>query len=600
MSFLPVTKKEVHEHGWSSLDVIFVSGDAYIDHPSFGVPLLARLLEANGFRVGIIPQPDWQSKEAFTVLGEPGLFFAVSAGAMDSMVAHYTSARKLRSDDAYTPGNRHGARPNRAIIAYTSRIKQAYKGIPVVIGGIEASLRRFAHYDYWEDKVRRSILFDSKADMLIYGMGEHPILELAVRLRQGEAFSDIGNIRGTALICNSPLGFSDGDDQHIVEIPSFESVEEDKVKYAEAFQLVSRESNPYCSSVIVQRHGDRYLFCNPPSFPLSEKEMDDLYALPFKKSPHPSYKESIPAYEQIKTSITSHRGCFGGCSFCAITQHQGKIIQSRSDKSVILEIEKLTKYPWFRGSISDVGGPTANMYGLSCGNPALIRSCRRTSCLYPFICRHLNASGKRATALLRSVRSIKGVKHVSVSSGVRYDMRERQKDYFAELFAHHVGGLLKVAPEHLVDRVTAIMRKPGHKSFNEFLAFFKKESRRLGRKQYVVPYLISGHPGCTLSDMVDVALILKGAGLKVEQVQGFTPTPGTLSTCMYYTGLDPFTGIEVHVPRGEKEKRLQKALLLCHLPEHRKDVLLALRECHREDDAQALIGFVKPIKKRNF
>ncbi len=366
------------------------------------------------------------------------------------------------------------------------------------------------------------------------------------------------------------------------------------------FKLVSQELNPYCSATIVQLHGDRYLYCNPPSFPLSEEELDVLYVLPFEKGPHPSYKETIPAYEQIKTSITSHRGCFGGCSFCAIAQHQGKIIQSRSDKSVILEIEKLTKYPWFKGSVSDVGGPTANMYGLSCGKSAQMWNCRRTSCLYPVICRHLNASSKRATALLRRVRAIKGVKHVFVSSGVRYDMQDKQKDYFAELFAHHVGGLLKVAPEHLVDRVTAIMRKPGQKSFEEFLANFKQESSRLGKKQYVIPYLISGHPGCTLSDMVDLALMLKGVGLKVQQVQDFTPTPGTLSTCMYYTGLDPFTGLNVYIPQGEKEKKLQKALLLWHLPEHRKDVLLALRQCHREDDAQALLGVVKPAKREKY
>jgi uncharacterized radical SAM protein YgiQ len=598
MAFLPVTKKDIQERGWSALDVIFVSGDAYIDHPSFGVPLLARLLEANGFRVGIIPQPAWQSGDAFTILGKPRLFFAVSGGSMDSMVAHYTPARKVRSDDAYTPGNRHGARPNRAVIAYTSRIKHADKGIPVVIGGIEASLRRFAHYDYWEDKVRRSILFDSKADMLIYGMGEHPILELAVRMRQGEPILNIRNIKGTAFICNDLFADSGGTNYDAVELPSFESVAIDKINYAEAFRLVSQELNPYCSSTIVQRHGERYLFCNPPSLPLSAEELDALYGLPFEKAPHPSYKESIPAYEQIKASITSHRGCFGGCAFCAISQHQGKIIQSRSEKSVIREIEKLTEYPWFKGSVSDVGGPTANMYGLSCGNRTMIRKCRRASCLFPAKCRHLSSSGKRAAALLRCMRTIKGVNHISVSSGVRYDLMEGQSDYFHELFAHHVGGLLKVAPEHLVDRVTTIMRKPAYKSFNEFRAFFKKESHRLGKKQYIVPYLISGHPGCTMSDMVELALMLKGAGLRVEQVQDFTPTPGTLSTCMYYTGFDPFSGEALHIPRGEREKRLQKALLLYHLPENRKDVLLALKTCGREKDAQFLIGSVKPSNTR--
>ncbi len=588
MSFLPITKEEAHDRGWSELDIIFVSGDAYIDHPAFGVPLLARLLEANGFRVGIIAQPDWHSREAFTVLGRPRLFFAVSAGAMDSMVAHYTPARKLRTDDAYTPGNRHGARPNRATIVYTSRLKEAHKGVPVVIGGIEASLRRFVHYDYWENKIRRSILLDSKADLLIYGMGERPLLELAGRMRKGEPFPEIKDIRGTVFISDGRDGVQAGLSQAVVEIPSFESIAADPRKYAEAFCLSSRELNPFCASTILQKHGDRLLVCNPPAFPLSETELDALYALPFEKTAHPSYRDSIPAYEQIKTSITTHRGCFGGCAFCAIAQHQGKIIQSRSERSIISEINRLAGFSWFKGSVSDLGGPTANMYGLSCGNSSARQTCRRPSCLYPRLCSHLHASGKRAAALLRGVRTMKGVHHVAVSSGIRYDLHERQHEYFAELLAHHVGGLLKVAPEHLIDKVTAIMRKPRRGLFEQFLAFFQSESRRLGKKQYIVPYLISGHPGCTLSDMVDLALIMKRYGLKAEQVQDFTPTPGTLSTCMYYTGIDPHSGEAVHVPRSDKEKKLQKALLLYHLPEQRKNVMLALRSCNREGVAHKL------------
>jgi uncharacterized radical SAM protein YgiQ len=598
MPFIPINKEEAYGRGWSELDVIFVSGDAYVDHPSFGVPLLARLLEANGFRVGIIPQPDWRNKDGFTVLGRPRLFFAVSSGAMDSMVAHYTPARKLRSDDAYTPGNRHGSRPNRATIVYTSRIKEAYRGVPVVIGGIEASLRRFAHYDFWEDKIRRSILLDSKADLLVYGMGEHPILQLAERTAKGEPFSEIRNIRGTAYVCGGRICETTGAGPAIVDLPSFESIVADRVKFAEAFQLISGELNPFCANTIRQQHGERILICNPPAFPLSDAELDALYALPFEKVPHHSYKDIIPAYEQIKTSITTHRGCFGGCAFCAIAQHQGKIVQSRSESSIIKEIKKLAGYSWFKGSVSDIGGPTANMYGLTCGNSQLRERCRRTSCMFPQLCGHLNASGKKAASLLRRVREIKGVRHVAVSSGVRYDLQGSQQEYFAELLKHHVGGLLKVAPEHLVEKVTALMHKPHPAVFAKFLTFFKNESQRAGKRQHIVPYLISGHPGCTLSDMVDAALVLKKLGIKVEQVQDFTPTPGTLSTCMHYTGLDPFTGETVYVPRSEKEKRLQKSLLLYHLPDHYESVLTALHICKREDAARLLFKYSNSGMKR--
>jgi uncharacterized radical SAM protein YgiQ len=581
--FLPINKNEALKRGWDELDVVFVSGDAYIDHPAFGVPLLARWLERHGFRVGIIPQPDWRLKEPFMALGRPRLFFAVSAGAMDSMVAHYTSARKIRRDDAYTPGNRHGARPNRATIVYTSCCKAAYKDVPVVIGGIEASLRRFAHYDFWEDKVRRSLLFDAKADLLVYGMGERPLLELTERLRGGEPFEKITGIRGTAVsAANRP--------EAAVELPSYEDVAVDKATYAAAFRTMAREQSPVKLRPVAQRHGDRWLVCNPPSLPLSEQELDAVYALHFMKAPHPAYLEPIPAYEQIKTSITTHRGCFGGCAFCAITHHQGKTIQSRSERSIIAEIGRLAGEAWFRGSVSDVGGPTANMYGAGCGSDEARAVCVRESCLYPAPCRHLAVDDRRGTQLLKNIRKIPGVKHVAVSSGVRYDLLERQPVYLRELLAHHVGGLLKVAPEHLVDRVTTIMRKPGRKSFTRFLALFREESARLGKKQYLVPYLLSGHPGCTLNDMVDLALALREYGLKVEQVQDFTPTPGTLATCMYHTGLDPFTGREVYVPRSDREKKLQKALLLSHLREERNNVMAALRACGRESAAAALTG----------
>jgi len=603
--------------------VIFVTGDAYIDHPAFGVPLLARWLESHGFRTGIISQPKWQTKDAFMALGRPRLFFAVSAGAMDSMVAHYTPARKLRHDDAYTPGNRHGARPNRATIVYTSRLKEAYRDVPVVIGGIEASLRRFAHYDFWEDRVRRSILFDAKADLLIYGMGERPLLELAVRLKKGEPFRNIRDIRGSAFIeykrptlsvsgsgleGDSKLeakpepkpceileegGRRPGEEKitkTFMELPSFEEVAADRRKYAEAFRLISLEQSHYCVRPLVQPHGDRRLVCNPPAFPLAEQELDSLYALPFVKAPHPSYTEPIPACEQIRTSITTHRGCFGGCAFCAISHHQGKFVQSRSIDSIIREIKRLTEQSWFRGSISDVGGPTANMYGLGCGAPVLQAECRKGSCLFPKPCPHLVTDDRRAVELLRKVRKTKGVRHVAVSSGVRFDLLERQPAYFSALLTDHVGGLLKVAPEHSVDRVLACMRKPGKDAFEAFLARFRSESRRLGKRHAVVPYLISGHPGCTLGDMVDMALFLRRNKLMVEQVQDFTPTPGTLATCMHYTGIDPFTGKEIYVARSDREKRLQKALLFSHIPGERRHVMEALRACGREAAAVELFG----------
>jgi uncharacterized radical SAM protein YgiQ len=584
MAFIPTTQEEMRQRGWNELDVIFVSGDAYIDHPAFGVPLLARWLERHGFRVGIIAQPDWRSPEPFMVLGKPRLFFAVSAGAMDSLVAHYTPARKLRRDDAYTPGNRHGARPNRAVLVYTSRLKEAYRDVPVIIGGIEASLRRFAHYDFWEDKVRRSLLFDAKADLLLYGMAERPLLEAARRMQQGEPLAAIRDLRGTAYVRRD---LPDQQDQ-VLEIPSFEEVAVDKKKFAEAFRLASGEQNPFCARTVVQRHGDRLLVCMPPALPLSETEMDAVYGLPFEKAPHPSYREPIPAWEQIKTSITSHRGCFGGCAFCAIAMHQGKTIQSRSEASVIREIEGLARTPWFRGSISDIGGPTANMYGLSCGSPEALRSCRRESCIFPRLCGNLNTDDRRAVALLRKARSLTGVKHVAVSSGVRYDLMERQQNYFKELVAHHVSGLLKIAPEHLAEHVTALMHKPGRKSFENFLKRFRDENLRLGKRQQIVPYLISGHPGCTLADMLELALALKKLGLKVEQVQDFTPTPGTLSSCMFHTGINPKTGKAVYVPRSDREKGLQKALLLWHQPAERNKVAEALKELGRVDDAGLL------------
>ncbi|MDD2851274.1 MAG: YgiQ family radical SAM protein [Desulfuromonadaceae bacterium] len=593
MPFIPTTEEEVHQRGWSGLDIIFVSGDAYIDHPAFGVPLLARWLESHGFRVGIIAQPDWRSKEPFMALGRPRMFFAVSAGAMDSMVAHYTPARKLRHDDAYTPGNSHGARPNRATIIYTSRLKEAFKDVPVIIGGIEASLRRFAHYDFWENRVRRSILFDAKADLLIYGMAEQALLAVAERVRNGERFGEIHDVRGTAYHCKIFNGNSS------VSIPSFEEVSATKEEFSEAFRIAYLQQNPWSGGVVIQQHADRMLVCNPPALPLTEAEMDAVYALPFEKCPHPTYSETIPAWEQIKASITSHRGCFGGCAFCAITMHQGKTIQSRSIASLCEEVTAMTRKPWFRGTVSDIGGPTANMYGLGCSNSDAMKKCRRESCIFPDICTHLRTDDTPATSLLHAVRSLEGVKHTAVSSGIRYDLLERQPNYFGELVAHQVSGLLKIAPEHLVDHVTTIMRKPGRKSFESFITRFQAASGRAGKRQYIVPYLISGHPGCTLADMLELALLLKGMGITVEQVQDFTPTPGTVATCMFHTGIDPLTGKRVYVAASDREKGLQKALLLWHQSSERSKVIEALRELGREEDARQLFGFAPDTGRRS-
>jgi uncharacterized radical SAM protein YgiQ len=596
VAFLPITGEELTGRGWQQLDIIFVTGDCYIDHPAFGVPLLARHLEARGFRIGIIPQPDWRSRDAFMVLGRPRLFFAVSAGAMDSMVAHYTPARKLRHDDAYTPGNRHGARPNRATIVYTSRLKEAYRDVPVIIGGIEASLRRFAHYDFWEDRVRRSILLDSKADLLVFGMGERPLAEIAIRMREGASLASLVTVRGTAVAAASlPSGMISeegngcGQNEAVI-IPSCEEVIADPLQYAAAFRLIDRESNPLSARPLVQAHGNRLLVCNPPALPLSEAELDELYALPFTRLPHPSYREPVPAYEQIRGSVTLHRGCYGGCAFCAITHHQGKIIQSRSQGSIVREIKLLAEQRWFRGAISDLGGPTANMYGTGCGSPAAHASCRRRSCLHPEPCRNLRMSGARGAELLKAVRKQPGIRSSVVSSGIRYDLLAHQPDYFRELLAHHVGGLLKVAPEHLTDRIAAIMHKPGSSIFERFLVMFAEESARLGKRQHLVPYFMSGHPGCTLSDMVDMALLLKRLRVKVDQVQDFTPTPGTLATCMYYTGIDPYSGTKLHVARSDREKRLQKALLLSHLAGERSHVMEALKACGRESAAGELLS----------
>lgn len=578
---LPITIDEARSRGWHELDIILVTGDAYIDHPAFGVPLLGRWLEAHGFRVGIIAQPDWRSKEAFMALGRPRLFFGVTAGAMDSMVAHYTPRKKLRHDDAYTPGGRHGGRPNRASIIYTSRLKEAYRDVPVVLGGIEASLRRLAHYDYWDDKVRRSILLDAKADLLLYGMAEYPLLELAERMRNGEPLERIRDLRGTVVAAKHAP-------HEAVELPTFEQVSSSKDVYSSAFRQQENELNPFCARPLVQRHADRVIICNPPALPLSSQQLDAVYDLPFSREPHPSYREPIPAFEQIKLSLTSHRGCYGGCSFCAITAHQGKFIQSRSSASVFRELQSISKNSWFRGTVSDIGGPTANMYGTGCGAPDGGKNCSRPSCLYPGICPNLKVDDQAVFELLRKAVNVSGVRTVAISSGIRYDLMAQQPLYFDVLVRRHVGGLLKVAPEHLADQVTALMRKPGKVVFRKFLEHFREASQRAGKQQAVVPYLISGHPGCRVDDMVQLLKELQHLKLKVEQVQEFTPTPGTAATCMYHTGLDPDSGKPVPVARTDREKILQKSILLWHLPEERQRVIKLLREEGRNDLLQLL------------
>lgn len=565
------------------MDVLFVSGDAYIDHPAFGVSLLARLLEAEGYRVGILAQPDWHNYESLRSLGRPRLFAAVSAGAMDSMVNRYTAAKKVRNDDAYTPGGHAGARPDRAVIAYTAALKGAFKGLPVIIGGIEASLRRLAHYDYWNDRVRRSVLLDSKADLLVYGMGERALLEIARRSAAGETPGEQRNVPGTAWIGRTAPADA-------IELPSFEEVAADHLAYNRAFRLAAGENTPGRGRPLVQNHGDRSLVVNPPSEPLTGTELDRIYQLPFSRLPHPDYSEPIPAYLQIRFSITTHRGCYGGCAFCAITAHQGKVVQSRSAASILEEIDRLVEHPEFRGTISDLGGPTANMYGTGCGSAQGPEACRRPSCLHPSPCPDLRASGKEASHLLREARSRKGVKHAFVASGIRYDLLSHQQEYFDELLAHHVGGLLKIAPETSDPKVAKVMRKPGPEALLKFLQFFHETTRASGRRQKIIPYLIAGHPGATLAGMIEVALFLHRHHLRVEQVQEFTPTPGSLATCLWHTGVDPWTNQAVYVPRTPRERSLQKALLLWHLPEQRHLVLEALRRCGREDAARTLFA----------
>ncbi|MFA5113649.1 MAG: YgiQ family radical SAM protein [Candidatus Margulisiibacteriota bacterium] len=558
--FLPVSKEEFG----GQLDVIIVTGDAYIDHPSFGPVLIARYLEAHGFSVGLIAQPDWTKDADFLKLGKPRLFFGVSAGNLDSMVANYTADKKVRRTDMYTPGNVGGKRPDRATIVYTNKLKALFPGVPVVLGGVEASLRRFAHYDYWDDKVRRPLLFDAKADYLVYGMGEKGILGIA----KGEK---AGN---TAIIEKDISGYPDA-----LVLPSYEEAAADKKKYAEAFKLLYTEGRKKKPRTIIQPCQGRYVVVFPPEN-LSAKELDDLFSLPFARAPHPAYKEPIPAWDFVRFSTVSHRGCFGGCSFCAISQHQGKYITSRSLGSIKKEIgATMLKDPGFKGNILDVGGPTANMYGMECARAG---GCTRASCNYPTVCKDLKVSLKPAIGLLKEIRNIPGVKKLFIGSGIRYDLALLDDEYMEELVKHHVSGQLSVAPEHICEEVLLMMGKPKAEKFLEFKERFEQLSQKHGKKQFIVPYFISSHPGSTLKHALELALFLKKNRIRVEQVQNFTPTPLTVSTCLYYTGLDPFTGKTVHIPKGE-ERSFQKALLQPQLAKNYRLVAKALKMLKRED-----------------
>ncbi|WP_020146807.1 YgiQ family radical SAM protein [Thioalkalivibrio sp. ALJ15] len=648
--FLPTTREEMDDLGWDSCDIVLVTGDAYVDHPSFGMAIIGRLLEAQGFRVGIIAQPDWTSAEPFRALGRPNLFFGVTAGNMDSMVNHYTADRKIRSNDAYTPGDVHGHRPDRAVIVYAQRAREAYKDVPVVAGGIEASLRRIAHYDYWQDKVRRSVLLDARADILLFGNAERALVELAHRVAAGEHPREITDLRGTAFLRDAvPGGYVELDssevdtpgpvdsnpdpyamvspstcaeadtkqeskgaaeeggaqvvrfhrdiprgtprDQTVIRIPAFEQVKGDSVLYAHASRVLHLETNPGNARAIVQRHGDKEVWLNPPPIPLTTAEMDAVFDLPYARAPHPSYGDArIPAWEMIRFSVNIMRGCFGGCTFCSITEHEGRIIQSRSEESVLKEIEEIRdKVDGFTGVVSDLGGPTANMYRLACKDPEIERSCRRLSCVYPGICKNLDTDHTPLVNLYRKARALPGIKKILIASGLRYDLAVESPEYVKELVTHHVGGYLKIAPEHTESGPLSRMMKPGMGAYDRFKAMFEKYSKQAGKEQYLIPYFIAAHPGTSDEDMLNLALWLKRHNFRADQVQAFLPSPMALATAMWHSGRDPLRGIKrkagdrVPVARGARARRLHKAFLRYHDPNNWPLLRDALKRMGRAD-----------------
>ena len=605
--FLPMSRDEMDALGWDSCDVILVTGDAYIDHPSFGMALVGRLLEAQGFRVGIIAQPDWRDASAFKALGKPNLYFGITGGNMDSMVNRYTSDRRLRHNDSYTPDGEGGKRPDRAVLVYAQRAREAYKDVPVVLGGIESSLRRIAHYDYWSDKVRRSVLVDAKADILLYGNAERALVEVTHRIAKGAKCSELDDVRGVALVKDAvPEGWTiahaddvesadegarQTGDRTVVRLPSFETVEKDSEAYARASRVLHRESNPGNARSLAQRHGDKELWLTPPPIPLTTAEMDAVYGLPFARAPHPSYGEAkIPAWDMIRFSVTIMRGCFGGCTFCSITEHEGRIIQSRSQESVLKEIvEVRDKTPGFTGIISDIGGPTANMYRMACKDPKIEAACRRLSCVYPDICPNMNTSHDALIELYRKARAVPGVKKVMVASGVRYDLAVKSPAYVRELVAHHVGGYLKIAPEHTEDGPLSKMMKPGIGAYDRFKQLFDKAAKEAGKEYFLIPYFIAAHPGTTDEDMMHLAIWLKKNKYRADQVQTFLPSPMALATAMYHSGVNPLRGVRrgaserVATVKGLKQRRLHKAFLRYHDPENWPLLREALKNMGRAD-----------------
>lgn len=587
-SFLPVSREEMESLGWEQADFVLVTGDAYVDHPSFGTAIISRVLESHGYRVAILAQPDWKSAEDFRRFGRPGLGFLINGGNVDSMVNNFSVFKNRRKRDSYSPGGKAGRRPDRAVIVYSNRAREAYRDVPIIIGGLEASLRRLGHYDYWDDRVRRSVLLDSKADILIYGMGERTVVEIAEALASGLKAGDISWIRGTCVKMKEP---GEG-----IRLPAFAEIAEDRDAYCRSFALQYRSNDSINGETLVEEYGrGTFVVQNPPQPPLSGIELDDIYALPYMRTYHPSYEKDggVPAIREVKFSITSNRGCFGGCSFCAITYHQGREVRGRSIESVVREARLMTEDPDFKGYIHDVGGPTANFRKPSCSRQFEYGMCGKRDCLYPEPCSRLDTDHRDYIELLEAVRKVRGVKKVFVRSGIRYDyiFADRKKGkkgsggeaFLNQLCEHHISGILKVAPEHISPEVLRHMHKPGVEIFDRFAAEYAKANSRLGKKQYMVPYFISSHPGSRLEDAIELALYMKKTGFVPDQVQDFYPTPGTLSTCMYYTEKDPFTGESLYVPKTIREKKMQRALLHFNKKENRKIIIEALKTADRED-----------------
>ena len=596
-NWLPTTKKEVEARGWDYLDVILFSGDAYVDHPSFGVAVIGRVLEAEGLRVAIVPQPDWRGDHRdFKKLGVPRLFFGVSAGAMDSMINHYTANKRLRSDDAYTPDQRPGMRPDYPSIVYTKILKELYPDVPVVLGSIEASLRRLTHYDYWQDKLLPGILASSPADLLIYGMGEKPIKELVRRLKSGIPFNKIKDICQTVYLADK----EDAKDDDIV-LFSHEECLKDKLKQAKNFRHIEEESNKYNASRILQKVGKQVIIVNPPFPPMTEAEIDASYDLPYTRLPHPKYKgKVIPAFEMIKFSVNIHRGCFGGCAFCTISAHQGKFIASRSKESILKEVKAITEMPDFKGYLSDLGGPSANMYRMKGKDERICAKCKKPSCISPIVCKNLNADHTPLLDIYKAVDQLPGIKKSFIGSGVRYDLllhryaeeplNKAAQTYTEELIARHVSGRLKVAPEHTQDGVLKQMRKPSFSQFGQFKKIFDKVNRQYGLNQQLIPYFISSHPGCTEADMAELAVITKSLHFQLEQVQDFTPTPMTLATEMYYTGYHPYTLEKVYTVHSKEQKLAQRQFFFWYKPESRRQITQVLQKMGRKDLSEKLFG----------